>query len=189
MKKDFKLEIEHVPTSELVPYARNAKKHPDWQVKQIAESIKRFGNCDPIGVWTNKDGALEIVEGHGRALALESLGIAEAPVIRLDHLTDKERRAYALVHNQTTMNTDFDDDIVSLELGALPEFEWAALGFDLDNYVEDLGEVVEDDIPQDVAPRTKRGELYQLGEHRLMCGDSTDHDDVAKLTGGRSWTC
>lgn len=83
------LEIRNVPVDELVPYAQNAKLHPHEQVDQIAESIRRFGNCDPIAVWHNDEGEMEIVEGHGRVMALKALKIAEAPAIFLDHLSDQ----------------------------------------------------------------------------------------------------
>lgn len=83
------LEIHELPVAQFVPYANNAKKHPQKQVDEIAASIEAFGNCDPIGVWHNERGEAEIVEGHGRVLALKKLGIETAPVIFLDHLTDE----------------------------------------------------------------------------------------------------
>ena len=89
-----KLKVEYARTSELVPYAGNAKEHPDWQVEQIANSIDQFGFNDPVGVWTRQDGQLEIVEGHGRVLAAKELGIENVPIVRLDHMDDDARRAY-----------------------------------------------------------------------------------------------
>ena len=124
------LEVDYVPVDALVPYARNAKLHPDAQVAAIAASIERFGECDPVGVWTNADGALEIVEGHGRVLALKRLGRTEVPVIRLDHLDDAARRAYGIVHNQTTMSSGFDEAVLAADMADLPEFEWGDLGFE-----------------------------------------------------------
>lgn len=124
------LTIETMQVDELVPYAGNAKLHPPEQVDQIAASIEEFGNCDPIAVWTNADGEPEIVEGHGRVMALRKLGIAEAPVIRLDHLTDEQRRAYVHVHNQTTLSSTFDFDALAVDIADLPGFDWDAFGFD-----------------------------------------------------------
>lgn len=123
------LEVKVVPVSRLTPYANNAKLHPHWQIDQIAESIEQFGNCDPIAVWTNEDGEYEIVEGHGRLMALQMLGVAEAPVIFLDHLTDEQRRAYALAHNQLTMNSDFDFELLQNELDMVCEIDMTDFGF------------------------------------------------------------
>jgi len=125
------LKVIMVSTDELVPYAGNAKLHPHEQIEQIAQSIKEFGNNDPIAVWHNDQGEMEIVEGHGRVLALNKLGITEAPVIFLDHLSDNQRRAYTHIHNQLTMNTGFDAEILRNELGRLGDFDMDVYGFDL----------------------------------------------------------
>lgn len=121
-----KLAVEFVPTRALEAYENNAKIHTKEQVRQICNSIEQFGFNDPIAVWGD-----EIVEGHGRVMAALELGIERVPVIRLDHLTDEQRRAYTHVHNQLTMNTGFDLDALVDELGNL-DFEWEELGFDLD---------------------------------------------------------
>lgn len=123
------LKIVELPTSELVEYANNAKLHPHEQVDQIANSINEFGNNDPIAVWHNEDGEPEIVEGHGRLMALRKLGVETAPVIFLDHLSDEQRRAYALVHNKLTMNSDFDTGILADELASLDSFDMGEFGF------------------------------------------------------------
>lgn len=120
------LAIEYVKTSELVPYAGNAKEHPADQIEQIKKSILDYGMNDPIAVWHGN----EIIEGHGRLIACEELGIEEVPVIRLDDLTDEERREYALVHNKLTMNSGFDEIKLDFELSALPEFDASFFGFD-----------------------------------------------------------
>ena len=125
------IQTRQVPLGTLVEYAGNAKIHDEANIEAIRASIRRFGNCDPIGVWTNEQGELEIVEGHGRKLALEAEGYEYADVIMLDHLTDEERRAYTLAHNQTTLMTDFDLDALELELDALAEFDMEGFGFDL----------------------------------------------------------
>lgn len=123
------LEIRELPVADLVPYANNAKKHPDKQIDEIANSIAEFGNCDPIGVWHNENGQAEIVEGHGRVLALKKLGIETAPVIFLDHLTDEQRRIYAHVHNQTTLSSDFDYDALIADMDNL-NANWEDFGFE-----------------------------------------------------------
>ena len=105
------LKIEYLPISDLKPYENNAKIHTEEQIEQIEKSIKEYGMCDPIGVWHD-----EIVEGHGRLLALKNMGETIAPFVRLDHLTDEERREYMLVHNQLTMNTGFDEELLREEL-------------------------------------------------------------------------
>lgn len=133
------LEIVELPVSELVEYANNAKLHPHEQVDQIANSISEFGNNDPIAVWHNDQGEPEIVEGHGRLMALRKLGIETAPVIYLDHLTDEQRRAYALVHNKLTMNSDFDFEILADELADLESFDMDDFGFDLGSV--EVGEI------------------------------------------------
>lgn len=180
------LTVEMTPTEELVPYAGNAKIHTDEQVEQIAASITEFGFNDPVGIWHDPEGHPVIVEGHGRVLAAERLGMAELPTIALDHLTDEQRRAYVHVHNQTTLVSGFDMEALERELAALPEFNWSDFGFDLDEVLEDLPDFDDEELP-DVPeePRTKPGDLWLLGRHRLLCGDSTDPEAVKRLMGGR----
>lgn len=112
----IKLNIEDVK-----PYKNNAKRHTREQVEQIKNSIKRFGNLDPIGIWGEQN---IIVEGHGRYIALQELGYTEVECIRLDHLTDEERKAYTLAHNKINANTGFDDSIVSIELENLQDLDF-----------------------------------------------------------------
>ena len=129
--KDMGLRVEMEPTAALVPYARNAKRHTKEQVRQIANSIEEFGFADPVGVWTNAEGRSEVVEGHGRVLAAQLLGIEEVPVIHLDALTDEQRRAYALAHNQLTMSTGWDAEALGFELDGLSElFDMGDFGFE-----------------------------------------------------------
>ena len=181
------LKVESIKTDDLVPYAGNAKEHPEWQVDQICNSIQEFGFDDPIAVWTNESGETVIVEGHGRLLAAKQLGIDTVPCIRLDHLDDEARRAYTLVHNQLTTNTGYDEDILSAELEALGDFDMAQFGFAEGETLEDYEHVEEDTPPQPdyKEPATvKLGQVWKLGEHRLMCGSSTDKASVSKLMGG-----
>lgn len=123
------LQVEYEPTDSLVPYANNAKIHTEAQIEQIASSIREFGFNDPIGVWVNRKGESEIVEGHGRVLAAQKLGIGTIPVIHLDRMSDEQRRAYTLAHNQLTMNTGWDYDKLDVELEEL-DFDMGEFGFD-----------------------------------------------------------
>ena len=176
----MKLQVEYVPIGTIKPYKRNAKLHPQEQIEQIKNSMQEFGNIDPIGVWHN-----EIVEGHGRYEALKQMGVKEIPIIRLDDLTDEQRKAYALAHNKLTMNSDFDVALLDTELAEIETIDMTLLGFD-DKEEETPQEVVEDDFDEEppAEPIAKYGDIYQLGRHRLMCGDSTKIDDVEKLMGG-----
>ena len=161
------LQTHMVSLSEIVPYAGNAKEHPEWQVDQLVSSIEKFGNCDPIGVWHNQRGQLEVVEGHGRLMALEKLGYEEAPVIFLDHLTDEQRRAYALVHNKLTMNTDFDFELLQNELDMVTSIDMEDFGFvnvempDIDGLFVENEESEEEEKPKTiVCPHC--GEVIEL---------------------------
>jgi len=129
-----KLQIEYVPLSEIKPYKRNAKTHPQEQIEQIKNSMKEFGNIDPIGVWHD-----EIVEGHGRYEALKQMGVKEIPIIRLDDLTDEQRRAYSLTHNKLTMNSDFDLALLDTELTEIETIDMTLLGFDEPITGDDFG--------------------------------------------------
>lgn len=122
-----KLKIEYVDINSIKPYEKNAKLHPEEQIEQIKKSIEQFGMDDPIGIW--KD---EIVEGHGRLIACKQLGYKEVPIIRLDHLTDEERKAYTLAHNKLTMNSDFDIDILNEELADFDTIDMSDFGFNID---------------------------------------------------------
>ena len=119
----MKLQVEYVPISTIKPYKRNAKLHPQEQIEQIKNSMKEFGNIDPIGVWHD-----EIVEGHGRYEALKQMGVKEIPIIRLDDLTDEQRKAYALAHNKLTMNSDFDLALLDTELAEIETIDMTLLG-------------------------------------------------------------
>ena len=120
------LKVEYIPKEDLKPYANNAKLHTGEQVEQIKRSIQDFGFNDPIAVWHEN----EVIEGHGRLLAaMELPEVKEIPIIRLDDLTDEQRRAYMLVHNKLTMNTGFDPEILDLELDSIEDFDMGDYGF------------------------------------------------------------
>lgn len=175
------MNIVKINIKQITPYKNNAKIHTEEQIEQIKKSIEEFGMNDPIAVWGEDN---IIVEGHGRLEALKQLGYNEVDCIRLDHLTNEERKAYTLAHNKLTMNTDFDFDILNEELEDITDIDMSDFGFDLD-FEDEEKEVVEDEfdidsnIPEE--PKAKYGDIYQLGKHRLMCGDSTKEDDVRKL--------
>ena len=120
-----KLKIEYVDINTIKPYKNNAKQHPREQIEQIKKSIERFGMDDPIGIWQD-----EIVEGHGRLIACKELGMTEVPIIRLDHLTDEERKAYTLAHNKLTMNSDFDIKMLNRELEDIININMEDFGFE-----------------------------------------------------------
>ena len=171
------LKIEYANINDLKKYHKNAKKHPKEQVNRIANSIKEFGMCDPIGVW-GKDNL--IIEGHGRLMALKKLGYTEAPIIRLDHLSEEQRKAYTLAHNKSA-ESEWDFEILSDELKSIVDIDMMDFGFDLSLDEEEL-KVIEDEIPEiPVEPKAKYGDIYQLGNHRLMCGDATVLEDVRTL--------
>ena len=172
--------IDYLPIEELKPYEGNAKLHPKEQIEQIKKSIKDFGFNDPVAVWKDN----EIIEGHGRLIAAKELGLTEIPIIRLDDLTDQQRRAYMLAHNKLTMNSDFDMELLTKEIENIIDFDMTDFGFDS---LLDDNTVVEDDYTPDVPeePKAKLGDIYQLGRHRLMCGDSTSETDVQVLLGGQ----
>lgn len=181
--------IELLPLDALTPYSKNARNHQDEDVGAIAKSIEAFGFDDPIAVWGKRN---IIVEGHGRLMAAKKLGMERVPVIHLDHLTDEQRRAYTLAHNQTTDNSSFDPAKLMDELRELDgldlDFNLGDFGFDM-SFLEDdpdPASAVEDDFEIVVPPepRTKRGDIYQLGKHRLICGDATNPDDLAVLMDG-----
>lgn len=133
----MKLEVEYVPIDSIRPYSGNAKDHPKSQIEQIKSSMKEFGNIDPIGVWRG-----EVVEGHGRLEAAKQLGYTEIPVIRLDDLTDEQRRAYGLIHNRLTLNSGFDTDALEAELASISDIDMSVYGLQAS---EDLGDGADDD--------------------------------------------
>lgn len=131
------LKIEYIPIEDIKPYSNNAKQHPAEQIQQIKNSILEFGFNDPLALWHDT-----IVEGHGRLLAAQELGYKELPIIRLDDLSDEQRKAYCLAHNKLTMNSDFDLDVLSAELDSITDIDMSDFGFDLD--LPDFDDIVPD---------------------------------------------
>lgn len=149
------LKIEYLDKNDLKPYVNNAKIHTDGQVEQIRKSIEKFDFNDPIAVW----GENEIVEGHGRLLAaMEMDNIETVPVIRLDHLTDKQRKAYALAHNKLTMNTGFDASILEIELADIGDIDMEQFGFER---VAEFDEGTLDELFEDAPEKEKKPKKIQ----------------------------
>ena len=185
------MKIEQRLTEALIPYINNSRKHSDEQVAQIAASIKEFGWTNPILV----DGTNGIIAGHGRLLAARKLGMDKVPTIELAHLSDTQKKALIIADNKLALNSDWDNDLLMLELQGLDktDFDLSVLGFDQDelnallNPIEPTVGLTDEDSVPDVPeePKTKLGDIYILGNHRLMCGDSTSIDAVEKLVDGQ----
>lgn len=176
--------VQEVAVTKLIPYERNAKIHNASQVDQIAASIQEFGFISPCLIDKNYN----IIAGHGRVEACKTLGIEKVPCVFIEGLTEEQRRAYIIADNRLTELGEWDMDLVNEELEALADagFDIGLTGFDWDAAAEI--EAIDDDYTPDFSvpePKTKRGEIYQLGEHRLMCGDSTAPQEVAALMGGQ----
>lgn len=179
---------ENYPVDKLIPYARNSRTHNDEQVAQIVASIKEFGFTNPILIGADD----VIIAGHGRLLAAQRMGLKEVPIVRLPHLTETQRRALVIADNKIALNAGWDEEMLALEMKELGDldFDLDLLGFSLDELKEldafgesePSGDTDEDEVPE--VPEeavTKSGDMWILGEHRLLCGDTTMVDDLKKL--------
>ena len=180
--------IKRVATGDLIPYANNSRVHSDEQVNPIASSIKEFGFLNPIIV----DGDNGIIAGHGRVMAANKLGIKELPCVDASHLSEAQKKAYVIADNKIALNSEWDDSILRVEFEALKEldFDLTLTGFSLDELsdfeIEELAPEYEEDADGEITeppedPVTKEGDVWILGKHRLMCGDSTSIDALEKL--------
>lgn len=176
------------PVADLIPYARNSRTHNEEQIAQIMASIKEFGFTNPILIGSDN----VIIAGHGRLLAAQRLGLKEVPVIRLPDLTETQRKALVIADNKIALNAGWDEEMLALEMKELEEsdFNLDILGFsedelkELENFGESQTEAKseDDEIPEAPAePITKHGDIWILGKHKLLCGDTTMYDDVRKL--------
>jgi len=187
----FADKIEHWPTAKLLPYARNARTHSEAQIAQIAASIVEFGFTNPI--LAGSDGV--IVAGHGRLAAAQKLGLDSVPVVVLDHLTQTQRRALVIADNRIAENAGWDDAMLRIELAALSEddFDVALTGFDADALADLMageepdheGQSDEDEVPELAeTPISRPGDVWIMGQHRLLCGDSTVAESYDHLLQG-----
>ena len=183
------MKVEQIAADDLIPYINNSRTHDSNQVSQIAASIKEFGFTNPILI--DKDNG--IIAGHGRLMGAQKLGLKNVPCIRLGDLSEAQKKAYIIADNKLALNADWDLEMLSIEIEELQalDFDIDLLGFTIDELdamdanpeVEGLTD--EDEVPEvPEEPTTKLGDIYQLGNHRLMCGDSTSIDAVELLMGG-----
>ena len=177
---------EMIKISDLTPYSGNARKHGTEDIDAIAKSIEAFGFRDPVGVWGPNN---VIVEGHGRVLAAKQLGLTEVPCIRLDDMTDEQRRAYGLAHNKTAELSTWDAELLPLEIEDLPTYDMTQFGFtDVPQGGSDPDPVVqEDDFDEDadeIEAQVQPGDLILLGGGVLCCGDSSDPEAWRRLMAG-----
>lgn len=186
----MKQQIEYIETEKLIPYARNSRTHSDDQVQQIMGSIKEFGFTNPVLV----DGDGVIIAGHGRTMAAQRLGMKEVPCLRLSHLTEAQKRAYVIADNKLALNAGWNDEMLALELRNLrdEDFDLSLTGFDDAELAALLADAVaeglvdEDAVPEaPEVPVTVEGDVWLLGRHRLMCGDSTSIEALEKLCDGQ----
>lgn len=170
---------------DLVPYARNARVHSEEQILQLRASLREFGFVAPLLIDTQGN----VLAGHGRLMAAKAEGMEEVPCVLVEHLTDAQRRAYILADNRLAEQASWDTEMLSLELQELKDagFDFTLTGFDdADIILEESTDIYEDDyLPEPPAqPKAQRGQIYQLGAHRLMCGDATVGDEVLQLMDG-----
>ena len=184
------LNVQQIELEQLVPYARNARTHSESQVAQIAGSIAEFGFVNPVLV----GGDNIIIAGHGRVMAAKKLGLKTVPTIKLDHLTENQRRALVIADNKIAENAGWDEELLRLELQNLADedFDLDLLGFDdveLDDLLTSLDDdeaaALDENIPEvQENPVSRTGDIWIMGEHRLLCGDSTSEADMKKLMAG-----
>jgi len=179
-------EVQLTPTDKLIPYARNSRTHSDEQVSEIAASIKEWGFTTPVLV----DEESTLIAGHGRLLAAQKLGLEQIPVMTAKGWTDAQKKAYVIADNKLALNAGWDDEMLKVELGELQdlEFDLSLTGFGLDEIAnlfpepDEEGLTDEDAVPEaPQIPVTVEGDVWVMGKHRLMCGDSTSIDCLEKL--------
>jgi DNA modification methylase len=182
------LKIQYKKIEDLIPYVNNSRTHSEEQVTQIASSIKEFGWTNPILV----DGENGVIAGHGRILAGKKLGHTEVPTIELSGLSDAQKKAYVIADNKLALNAGWDAEVLKVEFEELQNlgYDLSLTGFSDKELKEFTAEVIEGLTDEDAVPelpeepKTKLGDIYVLGNHRLMCGDSTSIDAVEKLMDG-----
>jgi hypothetical protein len=181
--------LELIDIDRLIPYANNARTHSDEQIRKIQASLREFGFVNPVLI----DKGCGIIAGHGRVEAAKREGIKKVPCVWVEHLTEAQKKAYILADNRLAEDAGWDMELLSVELEELKEldFDIGLTGFDADELSDIFGEeepeIAEDDyeveLPEE--PKTKLGDIYQLGRHRLLCGDATKKEDVERLMDGK----
>ncbi|MDZ7736895.1 MAG: ParB/Srx family N-terminal domain-containing protein [Gammaproteobacteria bacterium] len=187
------LAVIYRPITALTPYTNNPRTHSKHQIRQIADSIQQFGFTNPLLI----DGNNGVIAGHGRLEAAKLLGIESIPTIRLDHMSEAQKRAYILADNKLAENAGWDKDLLTIELQYLDvldlDFEITVTGFETgeidvllagtDPQQPDAADAVQPPDP-DTIPVTRPGDLWQIGQHRLLCGDATQTDSFEQLMDG-----
>lgn len=186
--------LEHLPIGSLTPYARNARTHSADQIAQLVASIREFGFTNPVLI----DAQGEIIAGHGRVMAAQQLGLSVVPCLRLGHLSEVQKRAYVIADNKLALNAGWDMDLLAQEVAALTadDYNVDLLGFAEDEITNLLAKLHQEDHernqddPDEIPEQEERvisqpGDIWLLGKHRLMCGDATQGEDVAKLMDGQ----
>lgn len=177
--------LQMIEIDKLIPYANNARTHSDDQIKKIQSSLREFGFVNPVLI----DKEYGIIAGHGRVEAAKRENIKEVPCVMVEYLTPAQKKAYILADNRLAEDAEWNMDLVKLELQELQDldFDLDLTGFDMDeiDLNDDSGEAQDDeyDIELPDEPKSQLGDIYQLGRHRLMCGDSTNKETVEKLMG------
>ena len=185
------MQIETIAVERLIPYARNSRTHSPEQVAQIAASIREFGFTNPVLI--DVDGG--IIAGHGRVMGARQLGMTEVPCLRLGHLSETQKRAYIIADNKLALNAGWDEDMLALEFRDLLAEGYSAemTGFsipEIDQLIAGLDATPEGKTDADETPEVQQtvvsqpGDVWILGKHRIMCGDSTRADNVQALLGG-----
>lgn len=179
------LKIIYLSPDDLTPYENNTRKHSPADIEAIKISILEDGFDDPIGIWGDQN---VIVEGHGRQIAAKELHLDRVPCIRLDHLTDKQRREYAIRHNRTAELSQYDFEKLKEECARLSiegqDFPELNFSFDEDDFSDAQTQITEDEIQPPTEAKAKLGQIYVLGDHRLMCGDSCNPENISDLMAG-----
>lgn len=180
-----KRKYEIVAIEKLKPYENNARTHSEEQIDKIIRSIEEFGFINPVLV----DSDYGIIAGHGRVIAAQKMGFKDLPCLFIEDLSEVQKRAYILADNKLALDAGWDEEILNIELQALYEmdFDISLTGFELEDISIDVPvEVIEDEYEVKVPeqPKSKLGDIYKLGRHRLMCGDSTSAEDVERLMDG-----
>ena len=195
MSKTTTTDMRLVPIDRLVPYVNNARTHSADQIMKLRSSLREFGFINPVII----DRDYGVIAGHGRLMAAKEEGFTEVPCVLVDHLTEAQKKAYILADNRYAQDAGWDEEMLRVEIEALQgmDFDVALTGFEdteiADLFAKDEDEVQEDDFDEDAALEAEafveQGDIWLLGNHRLMCGDSTRSEDVSLLMDGKRRIC